>query len=144
MACSHWDSSYHLGDGNLLHARDYCTDGPQPAAGFRIDWRGDDWQPFLNLRLFGGIIGGVVAGYLTANRWTLNAVNGVLAAIYGLVGVYLLLVSYNTIHSVIMTETIPPPLFTIVFLPLVYFLPFTAVYLVGGLIGGVIGGIVAN
>lgn len=98
----------------------------------------------MNLRLFGGIFGGGIAGYLTASRWTLNAVNGVLAAVYGLVGVYLLLVSYNIIRSVVVTGTIPPPLFTIVFLPLVYFLPLAAVHLVGGLIGGVIGGAVAN
>ena len=109
-----------------------------------MDWRGGCRQPFLNFRLFGGIIGGGVAGYLTASRWTLNAVNGVLAAVYGLVAVYLLLISYNIIHSVVVMGTFPPPLFTIVFLPLVYFLPLAAVHLVGGLIGGVIGGTVAN
>lgn len=100
-------------------------------------------NPLLNLRLFGGLAGGFVAGYTTGSRWVLNARNGVLAVVYGLLTLYVLFAAYNVVNAAL-AGVFPPPIFVIAVVPAVYLLPLLAVFLVSGFVGGVSGGFVAS
>lgn len=100
-------------------------------------------NPLLNLRLFGGFAGGLVAGYVSGGRWTLGARNGALAGVYGLAALYLLYVAYS-IADAIAAGAFPPPIYVIVVVPAVFLLPLLAIYLVSGGIGGALSGALSS
>lgn len=91
------------------------------------------------LRPYGGVAGGLVAGYLTDGRHVQSLTNGIKAALYGLVGLYLLYVAYNIAHAIVVAGYLVPPLYVIVVLPLLIAFSLFGLYLLGGAVGGVVG-----
>lgn len=96
-------------------------------------------NPLKNLRLFGGFVGGIVAGYLSEDRWDVSAPSGMKAGVYGLLLLYGLLVAGNIANAVLVDGIFPPPLIAILFVPLGIVVLFVPINLVGGLAGGMVG-----
>jgi len=104
-------------------------------------WTGN---PFTQLRLFGGIPGGIVAGYIARNHWGENErgiamTYGLYAVLFGLAVVYAAFVAYSVGRSILVSGTFPPPVYVITVVPIVYALPLVPVYVVGGVLAAVVG-----
>ena len=106
-------------------------------------WMGN---PLKNLRLLGGVFGGFVAGYLThlsdtrsALTGIQGAVNGIKAAVLGLAALYLTYVVVHLSYATFVLGQVPPPVYLIVVVPLVFGLPLAGMHLLGGLLGGFAG-----
>lgn len=110
------------------------------------EWTGElpSENPFTVLVIFGGVIGGCVAGYLTARKWDSNMTNGVYAALYGIVWLYVLYVMANAVYWIIIVGTSPIPVYNVVVFPLVYLLPLLVIHFFGGMVGGLFGGWLAS
>jgi hypothetical protein len=91
-------------------------------------------NPFVPLRLCGGLVGGAVAGWLTSDFGS-GAVTGVKAAVAGLLVAYLVAVAYFVVYSVAI-GVFPPTMMVILTIPLIYAVPLFSAHLVGGLVTG--------
>jgi len=98
-------------------------------------------NPFKNLRLIGGFIGGVVTGLLCKDYWERSIKYGVQAAILGLAISYLIYVVYNLFHAIVVAG-VAPPLLLVLIVPAVLTLPLLLTYFIGGGIGGLLGGLI--
>lgn len=92
-------------------------------------------NPFTPLRLFGGLVGGTVAGWLTSDLGS-GAVTGMKAALYGLGVAYFLAIVYFVVYAIVVAGVFPPPIMAILSLPLIYALPMFGTHLVGGAVTG--------
>lgn len=113
---------------------------------FVFERTGEWWfgNPFTQLRLFGGIPGSLVAGYLARDYWGNNEWGtamkyGLYAAFFGLALVYGIVVAYNVAHSMLVSGIFPPPIYAITVVPLIYSFPLFPAYLVEGVLGGFVG-----
>lgn len=105
-------------------------------------------NPLLQLRLFGGLIGGFVAGYLARdefghNNWSFSVQSGLYAGLMGAVLSYLLYVGINFFTAMVFTGIFPPPVYIILVVPAIYALPLFPAYMLEGMIAGVIGNAVS-
>lgn len=96
-------------------------------------------NPLLNLRLFGGVVGGVVAGALTVGGWDDGVTNGLRAAVYGLIVLFVCFVSYSLVDATLVEGIVPPPIYLIIVVPVIYSLPILVAHVFGGLVGGYLG-----
>jgi hypothetical protein len=112
------------------------------------DLTGDWWwgNPFRQLRVLGGIGGGVVAGFLASDRfdrhtWSVSVVSGIYAGGLGVVLTYVLYLAGVLGYAVLDAGGVPPLGTVVSFLvvPLAFALPLLWIYLMGGALGGVIG-----
>lgn len=92
-------------------------------------------NPFTPLRLCGGLLGGAACGRLTSDLGS-GAVTGAKAALYGLVVAYLAVVGFYTVYGVAVVGAFPPPVLTILSVPLIYALPLFGTHLIGGAAAG--------
>lgn len=97
-------------------------------------------NPLLFLVVLGGFFGGFVSGILVAGRWDTNLTVGFYAGVIGILIIYAVWILGNIIYWSIVQSMLPPPLFNIIVVPLIYFLPLTGTHIVGGMLGGGIGG----
>jgi hypothetical protein len=101
-------------------------------------------DPATPLRYLGGIPGGFVAGYLARDYWGRDEWGaamkaGVYAALFGLGAIYVGLVTYNLVRSVMVAGMFPPPLYIIAVVPLIFGIPLIFVYTVEALLAAAIG-----
>ncbi|MCU4742586.1 hypothetical protein OB955_21680 [Halobacteria archaeon AArc-m2/3/4] len=94
-------------------------------------------NPFTVVRLFGGVPGAIVAGWLTSELGS-GTVTGTKAAMYGLGLAYLLAVGFSILYWPLVGGIFPPPLFSVIVVPAINAIPMFGTYLVGGLLAGVV------
>jgi hypothetical protein len=98
-------------------------------------------DPFAQLRLLGGIPGGLVAGYLARDHFgNVKRGNSMKISIYAtLSGLLLLLVAFalfNIYSAIVIRGIFPPPIYLIVVVPLIVTAPLFPAYLIEGLVFG--------
>lgn len=92
-------------------------------------------NPFLPLRLLGGVIGGAVAGWRTSDFGE-GLVTGVKAALFGLIVAYILAIVAYILYSVAVGAALALiPIMTIGF---VYAIPLFGSHLIGGAVAGLL------
>ena len=101
-------------------------------------------NPLLQLRLFGGFVGGFVAGYFARdefnhNNWSFSVQSGLYAGLVGALLSYLLYVGINFLTATVFAGMFPPPVYVILVVPAIYALPLFPAYALEGMIAGVIG-----
>lgn len=101
-------------------------------------------NPFSQLRLFGGVPGGIVAGYLArddlgSSEWESAMRVGVYATMVGLVFIWTAYVLYNLFSATVMDGMFPPPIFVILAVPTIFSIPLIPTYVFEGLLFGIFG-----
>ncbi|WP_207592895.1 hypothetical protein [Halomontanus rarus] len=94
-------------------------------------------NPFTVVRLFGGVTGAAVAGWLTSDLGS-GTITGTKAAVYGLGLAYLLTIAFSILYWPLVAGVFPPPLFSAVVVPAINAIPMFGTYLVGGLLAGIV------
>lgn len=101
-------------------------------------------NPLLQLRIFGGLVGGFIAGYLARdelgyNNWGFSAQSGLYAGLLGAMLSYLIYVGVNFIGAVFFAGMFPPPFYILLVVPGIYALPLFPAYALEGVLAGVTG-----
>ena len=101
-------------------------------------------NPFIQLRFFGGVAGGLIAGYLSrpvsiADRVGTSMKTGTYANVLGISILYFLYIAYNFANSIFVAGVFPPPFYLILVIPLLLSLPLIPLYLLEGILLGVTG-----
>jgi len=113
-----------------------------------FDLTGDWWwgNPFRQLRIVGGIAGGIIAGYLARDRfdrerWSVSLVSGIYAGGLGVVLAYVIYLVAVLGYATLRAGGIPSVGMLVLFIvvPLVFAVPLLWIYLMGGALGGVLG-----
>lgn len=94
-------------------------------------------NPFMPLRLSGGVVGGIVVGRLTSDLGS-GMVTGMKAALYGLLVAYVVVVASYLLYGIAVTGVFPPPLLAILSVPLIYGIPLFGAHLIGGAAAGLL------
>ena len=103
-------------------------------------WFFDLESPFYSLRFTGGFVGGICTGVLTRDRATTGATNGTLAALAGLLIIYVTVVLFGFGLWIIAEGASTPPFIPLLFIPFVILLiPLSGPYMIGGFVGGYVG-----
>lgn len=101
-------------------------------------------NPFMQLRLLGGIPGGFIGGYFARDHFgnatrAISMKVGVYGVMLALLFVWGVFVLYNVANTIFIYGIFPPPIYDIVVLPVLLALPLVPTYLIEGIVFGVVG-----